>query len=77
MVALQYVLPKKLLTQLAGAFARSQSGAITQFAIRKFEAKYGVNMSEAADPAITSYASFNDFFTRALKTGARPMAHAA
>ncbi len=77
MVALQYLLPKKLLTQLAGAFARSQSGALTQFAIRKFVAKYGVNMAEAASPDITSFASFNDFFTRALKTGARLLAQAA
>ena len=77
MVALQYLLPKKLLTQLAGAFARSQSGALTQFAIRTFVAKYGVNMAEALHPDITSYASFNDFFTRALKPGARPLAPAA
>ncbi|MBC7709091.1 MAG: phosphatidylserine decarboxylase [Rhizobacter sp.] len=76
MVALQYVLPKKLLTQLAGAFARSQSGALTQFAIRKFVAKYGVNMAEALHPDVTRYASFNDFFTRALKSGARPLAQA-
>ena len=77
MPSLQYLLPKKLLTQLAGAFARSQSGALTQFAIRKFVAKYGVNMAEAANPAISSYASFNDFFTRALKPGSRPLASAA
>ncbi len=77
MPSLQYLLPKKLLTQLAGAFARSQSGALTQFAIRKFVAKYGVNMAEAASPDITSFASFNDFFTRALKPGARPLARAA
>ena len=77
MSSLQYLLPKKLLTQLAGAFARSQSGALTQFAIRKFVAKYGVNMGEAANPDISSYASFNDFFTRALKPDARPLAQAA
>ena len=77
MPSLQYLLPKKLLTQLAGAFARSHSGALTQFAIRKFVAKYGVNMAEAANPALSSYASFNDFFTRALRPGARPLASAA
>ena len=77
MPSLQYLLPKKLLTQLAGAFARSQSGALTQFAIRTFVAKYGVNMAEAANPAISSYASFNDFFTRALRPGSRPLASAA
>jgi phosphatidylserine decarboxylase len=76
MVALQYLLPKKFLTQLAGAFARSQSGALTQFAIRRFIAKYGVNMAEAANADPTSYLSFNDFFTRALKANARPLANA-
>jgi phosphatidylserine decarboxylase len=76
MIALQYLLPKKALTQLAGAFARSQSGALTQFAIRNFIAKYGVNMNEAANPDPTRYSSFNDFFTRALKPGVRPLAKA-
>lgn len=76
MVALQYLLPKKFLTQLAGAFARSTSGAVTTWAITRFVAKYGVNMSEAANPDVKSYASFNDFFTRALKPGARPLAKA-
>jgi phosphatidylserine decarboxylase len=77
MPSLQYFLPKKALTQLAGAFARSQSGAFTQFAIRHFIAKYGVNMSEALNIDPASYASFNDFFTRALKPNARPLAGAA
>ncbi len=77
MPSLQYLLPKKLLTQLAGAFARSNSGALTQFAIHNFVKKYGVNMAEAANPDIASFASFNDFFTRALKPGARPLAQAA
>ncbi len=76
MVSLQYVLPKKALTQFAGAFARSKSGALTQFAIRNFIKKYGVNMAEAASPEPSAYASFNDFFTRALKPGARPLADA-
>ena len=74
MANLQYVLPKKLLTQLAGAFARSQSGALTQYAIRRFIARYNVNMSEALNPDPSSYASFNDFFTRPLAVGARPFA---
>jgi phosphatidylserine decarboxylase len=76
MVALQYFLPKKFLTRLAGAFARSQSGVLTQWAIRRFITKYGVNMAEAANPDPASYSSFNDFFTRALKQGARPVANA-
>ena len=44
--------------------------------IRRFVAKYQVNMAEALNPDISSYASFNDFFTRALQPGARPLASA-
>lgn len=72
----QYLLPKKLLTTLAGKGARARGGALTTSVIRWFVKRYGVNMSEAANPDIASYASFNDFFTRALKDGARPLANA-
>ncbi len=76
-VALQYVLPKQWLTQLAGVGARARLGAWTHAFIGWFVRKYQVNMDEAAQPDITQYACFNDFFTRALKPGARPMADAA
>ena len=69
----QYLLPKKLLTQLAGRAASARLGDLTQAAIRRFVARYGVDMSEAANPDIASYASFNDFFTRPLRPGARPL----
>ena len=72
----QYLLPKKLVTQLAGLFASAELGGVTQAAISLFVAHYGVDMSEAAEPDITRYASFNDFFTRALRAGARPLADA-
>ena len=72
----QYLLPKKLVTQLAGRFASAELGGVTQAAISRFVAHYGVDMSEAAEPAITRYPSFNDFFTRALRAGARPLADA-
>ena len=72
----QYLLPKKLVTQLAGRFASAELGGVTQAAISLFVAHYGVDMSEAAEPDITRYASFNDFFTRALRAGARPLADA-
>lgn len=75
-VALQHLLPKRALTEMMGALARSQGGGMTTAAIRWFVGRYGVDMSEAANPDITAYASFNDFFTRALKPGARPMASA-
>jgi len=70
----QYLLPKRVLTVLAGKFANLRGGALTHAAIRRFVARYKVDMSEAADPAIERYATFNDFFTRALREGARPVA---
>jgi len=72
----QYALPKRALTQLAGLAARAELGALTRFFIRRFAARYGVDMSEAADPRLDGYASFNAFFTRALRPGARPLAAA-
>lgn len=72
----QYLLPKQLLTTLAGRAARAQMGGATHAAIRRFIARYGVDMSEAAQPDVESYASFNDFFTRALREGVRPLAAA-
>lgn len=75
-ILLQHALPKQRLTLLAGQIARARGGAMTHWLIRRFVARYGVDMAEAADPDIASYASFNDFFTRPLRPGARPLAHA-
>jgi phosphatidylserine decarboxylase len=75
-VLLQHALPKRRLTVLAGRIARARAGRVTTRLIRWFVARYGVDMREAAEPDIASYASFNDFFTRPLKAGARPLAPA-
>jgi phosphatidylserine decarboxylase len=72
----QYVLPKQALTSFAGRVAGAKGGAMTTRLIRWFVGKYGVNMDEAANPDIASYSSFNDFFTRPLKDGVRPLANA-
>ena len=72
----QYLLPKRRLTALAGRFASREGGRSTLPTIRWFVRKYGVDMSEAVEPDISTYRSFNDFFTRALKPGARPLADA-
>jgi phosphatidylserine decarboxylase len=72
----QYLLPKQALTSFAGFVASRRSGERTTRLIKWFVGKYGVDMSEAADPDIAHYASFNEFFTRALKDGARPLAQA-
>ncbi|HVL75056.1 MAG TPA: archaetidylserine decarboxylase [Noviherbaspirillum sp.] len=72
----QYLLPKQALTELAGRFARGEGGRFTQPVIRWFIQRYGVDMTEAQNPDVASYASFNDFFTRALREDARPLADA-
>ncbi len=73
----QYLLPKKALTQFGGLVAGARAGRATTALIRWFVGKYKVNMAEAANPDIASYASFNEFFTRPLNPGARPLADAA
>ncbi|HEX8604967.1 MAG TPA: archaetidylserine decarboxylase [Pseudoduganella sp.] len=70
----QYLLPKGALTNFAGRVAGAKGGAMTTRLIRWFVGKYDVNMAEAANPDIASYHSFNEFFTRALKPGVRPIA---
>ena len=72
----QYLLPKRALTAFGGRIASARGGAATTRLIGWFVRKYGVDMSEAAQPDIAAYPSFNDFFTRALKPGARPLAAA-
>jgi phosphatidylserine decarboxylase len=72
----QYLLPKSAITRFAGGIACGAHGARTEQLIRWFIKRYGVDMGEAANPDVASYATFNDFFTRALKPGARPLAKA-
>jgi phosphatidylserine decarboxylase len=72
----QYLLPKQGLTRFAGNVAGHKGGSYTTTLIRWFVKQYGVNMDEAANSDIESYATFNDFFTRPLKAGARPIAKA-
>lgn len=73
----QYVLPKQALTALAGKLANIRGGGVTTSFIQWFVGKYGVNMAEAANPDLAAYPTFNEFFTRPLKAGARPMAQTA
>jgi phosphatidylserine decarboxylase len=70
----QYLLPKQALTLLAGRIAGKQGGRSTQRLIAWFVRRYGVDMDEAHNPDLASYSSFNEFFTRALREGARPLA---
>lgn len=72
----QYLIPKQALTALAGRIASTRGGPWTTRLIKWFIQRYGVNMLEAANPDPASYATFNEFFTRALRKGARPLARA-
>ena len=75
-ILLQHVLPKQRLTTFAGRIAGAQGGVMTTRLIRWFVGRYAVDMREAADADISSYKTFNDFFTRPLKPGVRPIATA-
>lgn len=75
-IILQYLLPKQAITALAGKLANLKGGATTTKVIAWFVQRYQVNMAEAANPDISSYATFNDFFTRPLKANTRPLANA-
>ena len=72
-VALQYMLPQHTLSRLVGRLASCPWAVCKRPLIRWFARHYQVDMTEAARPDLNTYASFNDFFTRALKTGARPI----
>lgn len=72
-ILMQYLIPQHLVSRLVGRLANSRHPFIkTQF-IGWFAKRYSVNMSEAAQPDLAAYNSFNSFFTRALKPGARPL----
>lgn len=71
LTALTWVLPHRLLSALARRLAYSQRPALKQWLIDTVVRRFGVDLSEAAQPDATAYPSFNAFFTRALRPGAR------
>ena len=68
---LTYLLPHRLLSSAARKLAYSPSPRIKQWLIDTVTRKFGVDLGEAAQPDATAYPTFNAFFTRALKPGAR------
>ncbi|MAM37893.1 MAG: phosphatidylserine decarboxylase [Erythrobacter sp.] len=73
---LQHVLPHHVVSRSAGKIASSRTPWLKNLLIRRFVEAYDVDMSEAAR-SIDEFASFNDFFTRELKPGARPLGDAS
>jgi phosphatidylserine decarboxylase len=72
-VAMQHVIPQHLLSRLVYHATRSRSPVLKNALIKSFMHGFHPDMSEAARPDPLSYASFNDFFTRVLRPGARPI----
>ena len=56
----QYLMPKRALTVAAGRIASARAGALTTALIRRFVARYGVDMTEAANPDPASYNRLNE-----------------
>lgn len=70
---IQYPLPHHLLSRLVGRLADCQQPWLKNALIQTFIRRFEVDMDEAAEPDPTAYATFNDFFTRALEEDARPL----
>ena len=72
-VFLQYLLPKKRISDFIGFFAKSKNFYIKSIFINTFQKIYQVNLKEAVKEDIKSYSNFNSFFTRSLKPDSRPI----
>ncbi|MCG6201627.1 archaetidylserine decarboxylase [Psychromonas antarctica] len=69
----QYLLPKKLVSRLVGHLANAKAGKLTTFLIQQFIVKFKIDMSEAKYSDAHHFKTFNDFFTRELRDGIRPL----
>lgn len=72
-IFLQYCIPQHTLSRLIGYLADSENPWLKSQLIRLFSHFFTINIAEAAPDNYEQYASFNAFFTRALKVGARPI----
>ena len=70
--ACHYLLPQLAVTRTAGWLAERRWGVLTALVIKAFAARYKIDLSEAEKSRARDYASFNEFFIRKLKDGARP-----
>ncbi len=73
----QYLLPQHTLSRLMHWLTRQEWGGFTHWLIRRFVKHFKVDMQQALVPEIEHYDSFNQFFTRALAEGVRPLAESA
>jgi phosphatidylserine decarboxylase len=73
-VGFQHVIPQHFLTGIVYSLTRSRKPGIKNRLIRSFVRNFHPEMSDAVEPNPLAYGSFNEFFTRALRPGARPIA---
>ncbi|MFZ2170455.1 MAG: archaetidylserine decarboxylase [Methylococcaceae bacterium] len=69
----QYILPHHALSSMMSKLTHCENTAWKNLFIKQIIKHYGVNMDEALEQDINAYKSFNDFFTRELKPGVRPL----
>ena len=70
---LQYLLPRYALTALVARVSRISQPRARDFLITRFATLYDIDLDEVGRPAPDGFRSLNDFFTRELKPGARPI----
>jgi phosphatidylserine decarboxylase len=75
-LALQYGLPHRFLSRLMYYFMRSEIGWLKNAQIAMIAKRFKVDCSDALEPDMRAYPSFNAFFTRALRPNARPLSNA-
>tara|TARA_B100001105_G_C22377040_1_gene437775 strand:+ start:565 stop:1431 length:867 start_codon:yes stop_codon:yes gene_type:complete len=73
-IAMQYAMPKHFISRMVGKLAAAKAGGLTTALIKLFIKQYKIDMSEAEYPDPAHYKTFNEFFTRPLKEGIRPLA---
>lgn len=71
--ATESITPLSTMTKLSGFITSKPLGFFTQLLIKQFIQAYNINMNEIKEPDLTKYKTFNDFFTRELKEGQRPI----
>jgi phosphatidylserine decarboxylase len=71
-VALQHLLPQHGISRLVLSATRSRNPTFKNLLIRLFMRGFRPDMRDAVETEPTAYASFNEFFTRALRPGTRP-----
>jgi phosphatidylserine decarboxylase len=72
-IALQRLVPQHGLSRLGSTLAEATTPWLKNALIKQFIRTYNVNLDEAASSSLDDYPNFNDFFTRALKEGLRPI----